>query len=74
MTGLAEALAAEAPMHSVLDELIESLDDDDRTALLAALRNPKVRKHTLSRIMGAQGLHCHPGTIERWRQREGVGA
>lgn len=65
--GLADDLGS-IRTESRIDEVLSELDDEDREALLAALRNPRVGASAVAGALDKNGFVVHHGTITRWRR------
>jgi hypothetical protein len=71
LAGLSDV--APKPKNAIVS-LLESLDDEDREALLTALRDRRISCRTLGHALESQGLcgelNNIPQAIQRWRDRD----
>lgn len=76
MGGLADELRAEVPnkggKRSILDQLVEDLDEEDGAALLAALQDPAVSQAVIANVLTRRGFKCSPDLIGKWRRNRGI--
>lgn len=73
MGKLADALAVakDTERKSKLDEWVDALPADDRTALLEAAIDPAYSNLALRRIMADNGYTAAKETIAVWRRKHG---
>lgn len=77
MMGLADALAAPDPVtigvRLRVDVILDGLDDRDRAALDAALRDPVGYPNPrIARAIRSAGETCSPDSVKAWRERNGI--
>lgn len=56
-----------------VDAVLDTLDDDDRTALEEALRDPSVTVNHIAKACRRNGVDLGNAAISNWRQANGVG-
>lgn len=61
------------PKRSKVDSILDSLDDEDRTIVLAWLHDPAVGEEAIERNLYKAGIGCSDSTIRRWRRLQGIG-
>lgn len=73
MGKLADALAVakDTERKSKLDEWVDALPADDRTALIEAAADPAYSNLALRRIMSDNGYTPSKETVAAWRRRHG---
>lgn len=73
MGKLADALAEQKDTErkSKLDQWVDSLPADDRTALILAAADPAYSNLGLRRIMSENGYTAGKDTIAAWRRKHG---
>lgn len=69
-----EALAATArpPRQSKLARLLDDLPDKDRTAIVAALEDPRISCERIRLALGMIGIQVGRSSVERWRNDHSV--
>lgn len=74
MGELLKAIQQSAPLpfgrKGALQQVLETLPDDDRADLLEALNNPKIPATVISRVMHARGVSLPTSAITRFRRGE----